>query len=663
MVSVAEQCRSCIVTLREVVSTLTKINRTDSCIKDSNINEQLERFSIFVGNIGALHTPESPLSVEARLREASDVLLHISSLLNALNDIASELLQITSGEREGMEADINIAEDNTNEDVSEVHELCTEMEETITQLFRISSLIRQTSPTDTFAKALNRTRYLFNDQFDIAHVGEKYPKLLNDDYAWLRRRLGRAIAQRRQYLTYIREHRQALDGMLEGFFDTEDGPVEEPQPHVNKTTLASRPGIFDTTSRPSYVTKATTIDPERISSHVVVAQDSDLEQDALSYTTISRSIDDGQETSTTVRVPKLDDLRISNKNEIECPFCYRIKKFKNERTWRRHVYSDLRSYVCTFPDCTVSYFEDINQWFQHEMRFHRVAFKCLICPSTVYHQEEKYLAHLRRVHPEVLEVGNHGLQPAIDLARVPLAHIPASDCPCCSDWVDRLRARAGGTSDAPSEEVIAVLPTIFKRHLASHLEQLALFAIPLSTGTDGDHDSNAAIEDEDTCGQKASDMSALTFASSRGDLTSVHTVAAGDSSLSKVIRHEMEPKAIEAESESAFSSEPSPGPSNFANCFLRVSGDHCHIDSSCCHGAKRACGDYPSASPRQLDLWNSSTAQGNGLANNFETRSEASSTATKRSASSMHENSFISDEILQAEIPFPSFLRKTRNGT
>jgi hypothetical protein len=69
--------------------------------------------------------------------------------------------------------------------------------------------------------------------------------------------------------------------------------------------------------------------------------------------------------------------------------------------------------------------------------------------------------------------------------------------------------------------------------------------------------------------------------------------------------------------ESAFTSEPSPGPSNFANCFLGVSGDHCHIDNSCCHGSKRACGDCPNGSPRQLDLWNTSIAQGNGLANNF----------------------------------------------
>jgi hypothetical protein len=69
--------------------------------------------------------------------------------------------------------------------------------------------------------------------------------------------------------------------------------------------------------------------------------------------------------------------------------------------------------------------------------------------------------------------------------------------------------------------------------------------------------------------------------------------------------------------ESAFTTESSPGPPGFSNCFLGVLGDHCHIDNSCCHGQKRACGDCPSASPHQLDLWNSSIAQGNGLANNF----------------------------------------------
>ncbi|KZM21786.1 metal ion binding [Ascochyta rabiei] len=72
--------------------------------------------------------------------------------------------------------------------------------------------------------------------------------------------------------------------------------------------------------------------------------------------------------------------------------------------------------------------------------------------------------------------------------------------------------------------------------------------------------------------------------------------------------------------ESAFTSEPSPAPGQTTftnNCFLDISGDHCHIDNSCCHGPSRACGDYPVASQQNLDLWNSSIARGNGLSNGF----------------------------------------------
>ncbi|CAO2650370.1 Nn.00g016620.m01.CDS01 [Neocucurbitaria sp. VM-36] len=73
--------------------------------------------------------------------------------------------------------------------------------------------------------------------------------------------------------------------------------------------------------------------------------------------------------------------------------------------------------------------------------------------------------------------------------------------------------------------------------------------------------------------------------------------------------------------ESAFTSEPSPalGQTSLPNCYLNISSEHCHIDNSCCHGPKRACGDCPTAPQQDLDLWNSSMAQGNGLANSFMT--------------------------------------------
>ncbi|KAF2995860.1 zinc-finger protein [Curvularia kusanoi] len=96
-----------------------------------------------------------------------------------------------------------------------------------------------------------------------------------------------------------------------------------------------------------------------------------------------------------------------------------------------------------------------------------------------------------------------------------------------------------------------------------------------------------------------------------GDTTSTHASTAATPLLSPSNYTSLE---------SAFTSEasPVPGQSAFAkNCFLNISGDHCHIDNSCCHGPSRACGEFPSASQQNLDLWNSSIAQGNGLSNGF----------------------------------------------
>jgi protein-tyrosine phosphatase len=107
-------------------------------------------------------------------------------------------------------------------------------------------------------------------------------------------------------------------------------------------------------------------------------------------------------------------------------------------------------------------------------------------------------------------------QSLISIARKPLDHIPASDCPCCSDWVDRLKERTMvvNSPSNPPDQIVSVVPAVFKRHLASHMEQLALFAIPLSVDNEK-ADSNAAIEDDVDALPGNLDQSTLTFPSSR----------------------------------------------------------------------------------------------------------------------------------------------------
>lgn len=499
-------------TLKTIVSSLSDPGRQKSRVHHEQVNDELERFSLWMGNIGALHRPDSSMSLESRLREANDVLTHILELLDDLNEITGELLEIVSGEREGEIASAP-HDDGDEKDQNEETELLEEIGACITRLFRVSSLIRQAAPTDLFAKALSRNRYRFNDQVDIAHVGEKYPKLATEELAWLQKRLGRAITQRRRYLSYIQDHREKLEGML-----TRE---ETPEPATPKSQAPTRQLqamklLPDSSSRPStFFTKASSLTPGHITPQMLAAEEeSDPENDARSYTTISRSIDGDPDSSTTVRIPKLNELRAGSKKEVECPFCFRMEKFKNERVWRLHVFSDLRSYVCTFPDCDAPYFGDINEWFRHEMQSHRVSYNCRLCQKT-FQLGERYLAHVRKQHPDMLEDGEQ--QPVLDIARKPLDRIPAQECPCCSEWVDRLKERAtvaSMPSDA-SNHILGVAPTVFKRHLASHLEQLALFAIPIRPVAEGDIDSNVPIEEGVGALSGGSDLSILTFDSSR----------------------------------------------------------------------------------------------------------------------------------------------------
>ncbi|EUC35521.1 hypothetical protein COCCADRAFT_24592 [Bipolaris zeicola 26-R-13] len=473
--SVSDQCRSCIAILHEVISALAQPDRNSNNVRNLRMREELDRFSLFVGNIGALHRPESPMSIESRLQGANDVLTHIWGLLDDLKEVIGDLLDIVLGEREEMVSVADETKDECGRGISEVNELQEEISETVTRLFRVSTLIRRATPTDMFAKALSRNRYHFNDQFDISH-----------------------------------DHREKLADPL-SHHEKSGGSAYKPQIPNIKQSLGSKPTL-DRESLPSFFTKATTIAAEKLAPQLNVADESDPD-DARSYTTISRSIDSDHESSTNVRIPKLDSLRTDRGKEFECPFCFRIKKFKIERMWKKHVFSDLRPYVCTFPDCDAPYFGDINEWFQHEMTFHRVDYKCFLC-ARFFNQEEKYILHLKREHEETLDDG--GEQTARDLSRKSLAQIPATDCLCCSDWSVRLKEQVIQTSGSVPTGILAVTSTVFKRHLAGHLEQLALFAIPISASTDANNDSNAAVEEAKSKRTDASRFSTLTFSSDRG---------------------------------------------------------------------------------------------------------------------------------------------------
>ena len=114
----------------------------------------------------------------------------------------------------------------------------------------------------------------------------------------------------------------------------------------------------------------------------------------------------------------------------------------------------------------------------------------------LFPHEKDYAAHLKRGHPSTFDRAES--EQARTLAREPLTEIPAADCPCCTDWVDRLKEHASLAGGLRPNEVLTVDPTAFKRHLAKHLEQLAVFAIPTSATADDSKNSTDANEADNT---------------------------------------------------------------------------------------------------------------------------------------------------------------------
>jgi hypothetical protein len=47
--------------------------------------------------------------------------------------------------------------------------------------------------------------------------------------------------------------------------------------------------------------------------------------------------------------------------------------------YKRHVYADLRAYLCTNEECGMTMFEHKRAWIDHEMEKHWRSWSCYLC--------------------------------------------------------------------------------------------------------------------------------------------------------------------------------------------------------------------------------------------------------------------------------------------
>ncbi|KAK3641618.1 hypothetical protein LTR56_011220 [Elasticomyces elasticus] len=281
------------------------------------ILDNSSRFNIWVGNIGARYPAADQRSADHRLRDAPRPASRILDILRDLCETNHELLSYCSVTDEAFDLEV------VGHPISEAHELCLTVADSITSLMKVSVLIRKATPRDKYVKAAAKKAMPEWTPSDRSHVGDKFPKV--KDPRWLVERLGDAITARRQFLRYSQEHHERLAGETGGKHDVSGRSAP------NATVTA---------------TAASTLDFEMIQSRKLhqLKDDDDSYSQAYSRVTYAAAVDSPLKFSSLESVAKGDSI-------FECPYCWSIVTCKRQREWEVHMLEDLRAYVCTFEGC------------------------------------------------------------------------------------------------------------------------------------------------------------------------------------------------------------------------------------------------------------------------------------------------------------------------
>jgi hypothetical protein len=375
---------------------------------------------------------------------------------------------------------INRGPYSLNPKAPEMTQLSQGIRSLVSHLYKLSMLIRRPIPHDRLTKC-NSIDVSHYESFESGHILNCFPTL-NEI---LRLRLAHAMKRRRQYLIYSQRHHHALanpksappleDVFIERLPETQVGeavsankPVATP-PRIDTTNLGIPDSRFGTNTEATQFVPIDNSDEDRPPSDLGTVS-----------TYASTTFSDEK-----VRIPPRPQGPDGKELEqFECPYCLHIVETKTVRAWKLHVLRDLRPYVCTFEQCTSSenMFEKRSEWFSHEMQFHRKDWSCNILGHGTYQHESEFEDHIRRDHSNWFVESQ--LPSLIAMFGRPSQALLAP-CPFCNEAhqefkeEDPLQAVLTEEGEPIIRRDPVFVPTgKIKRHIARHLERLALFSIP-----------------------------------------------------------------------------------------------------------------------------------------------------------------------------------------
>ncbi|KAI0869699.1 hypothetical protein GGS24DRAFT_478076 [Hypoxylon argillaceum] len=425
------------------------------------IDDQLSKFKLWAGNIGAHRTGRR--SLDYRLRDSSHLQTQVLRLLDDLVTSLNEVHSILSGETlpwdqdlgEAGELDEELKELLMNEDFefdSELGQLTKEVTDSIAYLLRLSMALRHPAPHDRFMSTeYANVRYF--EATDKAHVEAKYPRASQ----YLIIRLGQALSQRRQYFKYRESHHEKL---ARGLIDSGRSEVDG-----QSTVASSIPGAM----------KMPGADPRF----------GELDEDERSDTGFSQ-------TSFATTAPESDRLRIpplprrAHDGPFECPFCYMLISVSGKHQWKKHVLRDLRPYICLVEDCETGNreYSRRHEWMNHMFQKHWKSWPCPYQCGWDGTTETNLRQHVTRIHGPKTNMELDAMIARCGQIRLISASSPVV-CPLCQHILESVQQ--------------------YQRHVGRHQVDLALFALPRIENDDSESDE--AREDQGTISTRSGSYS------------------------------------------------------------------------------------------------------------------------------------------------------------
>ncbi|KAL6835930.1 hypothetical protein J3E69DRAFT_373214 [Trichoderma sp. SZMC 28015] len=431
--------------------------------------DQLDRFNLWAAHGGIFGSYEKRTSMDWRLRERPELVDMILQLLALLHEYLSAICILTdpiagraiaaaentsgrtqlpsshaSTSASSSECSFGQAAETSSVAADPIDTMRGKVEQTLSELFRISAAIRSAGMSYRHTKAAN-----FVEWQDGVNLTQKfregielllrYKKPSPIDY--MVKRLIETVCLRQRELAYSRRKRvdrSEKEGSVKSHsvaslpprstagYSRQGGSGSTPSRlgHTGIGALRGKTAQHDAVQSIAYTATyvPATVFPQTKPVKTLMARPQ--------WSTIDDSLTD-------LPLPP----EVGERLEFECPYCgipLARERFQGP-AWRNHVLEDIRPYVCILPDCKTPHalYKTSDSWISHMQIKHKVAkWKCVSsCQSNIrtFQTEAEFLTHAEDEHKEdftteeMLELANIG---RYEINRELGADI-LSECPIC----------------------------------------------------------------------------------------------------------------------------------------------------------------------------------------------------------------------------------------